>query len=106
MDCQTADKALDAILDGEAHVETRREVLAHLEACAICREELAYRQLLRRAIHQGGDAVDTPVHLWERIGVGLDEIERRGRGRQRRQRWQACLVGSALAVAVMLGMLF
>ena len=44
-------EALDAILDGEAHEETRREVLAHLEECAVCREELAYRQLLRRAIH-------------------------------------------------------
>jgi anti-sigma factor RsiW len=106
MDCQAADEALDAILDGEAHVQTRREILAHLEECAVCREEFAYRQLLRRAIRQGGDAVDTPPYLWERIGVGLDAIERQGRGRQRRQRRRAFLAGSALAVAVMMGMLF
>jgi anti-sigma factor RsiW len=103
MDCHAADEALDAILDGEAPLEVRREVLAHLEECAVCREELAYRQLLRRAIRQGGDAVDTPPHLWERIGAGLDEVERRGGGRQRRR---AFLAGSAMAAAVLIGMLF
>ncbi len=106
MDCHAADEALDVILDGEAPLEARREVLAHLEACAVCREELAYRQLLRRAIRQGGDAVDTPAHLWERIGAGLDEVERRGGGRQRRQWRRAFLAGSAMAAAVIIGMLF
>jgi anti-sigma factor RsiW len=103
MDCHAADEALDAILDDEASLETRREVLAHLEGCAVCREELAYRQLLRRAIRQGGDAVDTPLHLWARIGAGLDTVERGGRGRQRRR---AFLAGSAMAAAVLIGMLF
>ena len=103
MDCQTADEALDAILDGEAHVETRREVLAHLEACAVCQEEFSYRQLLRRAIRQGGETVDTPPNLWERIGARLDTMEHRGLGRQRRR---VFLAGSTLAVAVLIGMLF
>jgi anti-sigma factor RsiW len=106
MDCHAADEALDLILDSEAPLETRREVLAHLEACSACREELAYRQLLRGAIRQGGDAVDTPPHLWERISAGLDAIERRGLGRQWRQRRRAFLVGSAMAAAVLIGMLF
>jgi anti-sigma factor RsiW len=105
MDCHAADEALDAILDDEAPLEGRREVLAHLEECGVCREELAYRQLLRRAIRQGGDAVDMPPHLWERIGAGLDEVERRGSGRQRRQR-RAFLTGSGIAVVVLIGMLF
>ncbi len=103
MDCQTADEALDAILDGEAPLETRCEVLAHLEACIACREEWAYRQLLRRAIRHGGDAVDTPPDLWERIGTRLDTMEHRRLGRQRRR---ALLAGSTLAVAVLIGMLF
>jgi anti-sigma factor RsiW len=106
MDCHAADEAMDAILDDEAPLETRREVLAHLEECAVCREDLAYRQLLRRAIRQGGDTVDTPPHLWERIGAGLDEVERRGGGRQRRQRRRVFLAGSAMAAAVLIGMLF
>jgi anti-sigma factor RsiW len=103
MDCHAADEAFDAILDGEVPLEVRREVLAHLEGCAVCREELAYRELLRRAIRQGRDAVDTPLHLWERIGAGLDKVERRGRGRQRRR---AFLAGSAIAAAILIGMLF
>ena len=103
MDCQAADEALDSILDGEVPLETRREVLAHLEACAVCREEWAYRQLLRRAIRQGGDAVDPPAHLWERIGARLDEIDPRGRGRQRPR---AFLAASMVALAVLMGMLF
>jgi anti-sigma factor RsiW len=100
MDCQAADEALDAVLDGEAPVETRREVLVHLEACAACREEWAYRQLLQRAIRQGGDAVDTPPHLWERIGSGLDGIDRVRRVQKRR--WRRAFLTGSMAMAVVL----
>jgi anti-sigma factor RsiW len=105
MDCHAADGALDAILDAEAHVETRREVLAHLKECAGCREELAYRQLLQRAIRQGSDATDVPPRLWERIGAGLDRIDREPRVQQRRRR-RASLAGSMAVAAVLIGMLF
>jgi anti-sigma factor RsiW len=106
MDCHAADATLDAAQDGEAPLETRREVLAHLEECVACREEWAYRQLLRRAIRQGGEAVDAPPYLWERIGAGIGEIERRGRGRRRPLRRRGFLVGSALPLVVMIGLLF
>lgn len=106
MDCQAADEALDAILDGEAHVETRREGLAHLEACAVCQEELTYRQLLRCAIRQGGETVDTPANLWGRIGAGIDATERRGCGRRHPLRQLGFLGASALALVAMIGLLF
>jgi anti-sigma factor RsiW len=103
MDCHAADEALDLILDSEAPLETRREVLAHLEACSACREELAYRQLLRGAIRQGGDAVETPPHLWERISAGLEAIDRGGRTGVRPQRRRVFLASSAAVAAALLG---
>jgi anti-sigma factor RsiW len=103
MDCQAADEALDAILDAEAPLETRRQVLAHLEACAACREEFAFRQLLQRTIRHGSDATEVPPGLWERIGAGLDEVDRGPGVRQQRQQRRAFLAGTAAVVAVLIG---
>jgi anti-sigma factor RsiW len=103
MDCGDADLAFDALLDGEAPLATQRQVLAHLEECAACRQELAYRQLLQQAIRQGGEVTEMPPRLWERIGTGLDEIDCLRRMRQRRQHWRARQAGSAAAVAVLIG---
>jgi anti-sigma factor RsiW len=102
MKCDDADMAFDACLDGEAPEETRRRVLAHLDACASCREEYAYRQALQRAIQQGGDSVDVSPHLWERISAGLDAIDRGRRRREgRRQKW-VLLVGSSAVIAALI----
>jgi anti-sigma factor RsiW len=107
MDCYAADETLDAVLDGEAPLEAWREVMAHLEECVACREEWAYRQLLWRVIRQDGEAMDTPPYLWERISAGIGEIdERRGPDRRRPLRPWGFSMGSALALIVMIGLLF
>jgi anti-sigma factor RsiW len=103
MRCGDADMGIDAVLDGEAPLETRRQVLAHLEECAACREEFAYRQLLQRTIRHGSDATEVPPRLWERIGAGLDEIDRGPRVRQRRRQRRAFLAGTAAVAAVLIG---
>lgn len=103
MHCRDADTAFDAVLDGEALQETRRQVLAHLDDCAACREEFAYRQALQRAIRQGGDSVEVPPHLWERISVGLDEIDRGRRTGERPQRRRVFLASSVAVAAALLG---
>jgi anti-sigma factor RsiW len=103
MKCDDADMAFDAFLDGEASQEARRQVLAHLDDCAACREEFAYRQLLQRAIRQGGDSGEVPPPLWERISAGLEAIDRGGRTGVRPQRRRVFLASSAAVAAALLG---
>jgi len=102
MRCDDAEMAFDAFLDGEAPQETRRQVLAHLDDCATCREEFAYRQLLQRTIRQGGDSVEVSPLLWERINAGLDAIDRGRRGSEGRSKKRTFLMGSAAVVAVVI----
>jgi anti-sigma factor (TIGR02949 family) len=104
MNCQDADAALDALLDGELAPEARRQALAHLESCAACRGEFAYRQRLRRAIRQAGEGVEVPAELWARIRAGLEAIDRQRQARRPRRRPWAALAGAAMA-AVLLGVL-
>jgi anti-sigma factor RsiW len=105
MKCDDADMAFDAYLDGEAPQETRRQVLAHLDDCATCREEFAYRQALQRAIRQGVDSGEVPPLLWEHIGAGLDSIDHGRRTGVRPQRRRAFLASSAAVAAALLGLL-
>jgi anti-sigma factor RsiW len=102
MHCRDADAAFDTLLDGEAPPETQRQVLVHLDDCAACREEFAYRQALQRAIRQGGGATDVPPHLWERISAELDTIDHGQRRHEGRRQKRAFLVGSAAVVAVLM----
>lgn len=102
MQCDDAEMAFDAFLDGEAPQETRRQVLAHLDDCATCREEFAYRQLLQRSIRQGGDSVEVSPLLWERISAGLDAIDRKRHRREGRPKRRTFLMGSVAVVAVLI----
>lgn len=106
MDCDEAHGGLDLLLDAEISPEERHRVLAHLEDCAVCREEFAYRQLLKHAIQQGGIDTEVPAHLWDHIAAALDDVDQswQSHGRQR-MRW-ALLAGSAVVVTLLMGVLF
>jgi anti-sigma factor RsiW len=105
MDCQEADAALDCLMDGEAPLHEQRQVLTHLEVCARCREEYAYRQLLQRTIRQNGANIQVPEQLWDDIRARLDHVDRLRRLRPKRWLHWGALAGCAGALALVLATL-
>lgn len=81
---------LSAYLDGELDPARRRQVAAHLAACAICTRELA--QL------QAGDAALAGLHATPRA----PDLRRRLRRRLRRQGAGAALTGGLIALIVLI----
>jgi hypothetical protein len=59
VDCRAALEAIDAMLDGELEAAERRELEAHLGACASCRGEVdgrrAFSDQLRRQLSEASD---------------------------------------------------
>src|SRR5262249_53301789 len=105
MDCHEADAALDCLMDGDSSLYEQRQVLAHLEVCARCREEYAYRQLLQRTIRQDGANIQVPEQLWDDIRARLDHVERSRRRRPKRWLHWGALAGCAGALALVLATL-
>jgi len=71
MKCEDARPLLDGLLDGELGKAERADVLAHLDACAACREEAdALRSLLARAASLPAE-LEPARDLWPGIAARL-----------------------------------
>jgi predicted anti-sigma-YlaC factor YlaD len=99
MTCAGVDERLDDYVDGALPAAQTREVEAHLQGCAACRqEEKALRNLLAVA---AGLARETspPRDLWPEIAERI-RSERRGIGSW--PRWAAAALAAAAVVSIAL----
>jgi anti-sigma factor (TIGR02949 family) len=103
MGCREAEAALDALLDGELTDEACYALEVHLDGCPRCREEYAYRQVLRRAIRQSATDIEVPGRLWETIRTRMDRADQVQRGPQTHAPRWAMLAGSVGLLALLLG---
>lgn len=62
---------LDEFLSGELPEAEEREVRAHLEACAECRDELAWLRTLREEVRALPAGIAPPRDLWSGIATRL-----------------------------------
>ena len=67
MDCKSALILLELYLDGELDAGDVRELEAHVDGCAECREALTKLDVLRRTLRDPGLAYVPPPELRERI---------------------------------------
>jgi anti-sigma factor RsiW len=106
MTCQEMDERLDAWVDGALPEAERREVEAHLDACAGCREE--ERRLRRLLAHAAAvpRSVSPPRDLWPGIAARIQGAPRHVSW-LRFDSWQPALAVAAAVVlalgAVLLG---
>jgi anti-sigma factor RsiW len=105
MDCRDVRQHADAYLSNEVLVETRLEILRHLEGCPACRADLEQRQALRATLRRA--FVTAPdLEMSASFGDALretlrDEAARRAAAPAPRWRWAAAAAG-VLAVAASL----
>src|SRR5688500_15409820 len=74
MQCRDFREVADSYLSDELLVETNHDVMAHLEACADCRRELAARRELRtimRASFSKTEELQMPAEFASRLHSGL-----------------------------------
>lgn len=100
-DCETANKQLDAFLDGELTTKLARDLSAHLASCEACRKALREREALRSALKTGEQTVPPALH---------DSVMRRIQEEKqctlvRLPRPVTALVGSLCAVALVVGVM-
>ncbi len=69
MDCQTTQELLPELLQGKLDRETEQRALAHLAACADCRQELAFWASLAQAVRQ--EAHPLPESVFEDVADRL-----------------------------------
>ncbi len=97
-DCKEWREMLGAFVLGSLHPEGRTAVLAHLDGCAACRDELEELEDARRALESVEiDRVvssEPPEHLYGEVFSRIGEEQRQIARRRMRVR-----VGSALAAA-------
>lgn len=72
MDCKTAHDLIPVYFDGELDRETARELEAHLDTCADCRDELIALDALRGAVRDDALRFTAPRELRERLQGELD----------------------------------
>jgi anti-sigma factor RsiW len=90
---------LQRYLDGEMHAGDAREVAAHLEVCAVCRQECAALSALWQSVASA--VTTTPaVSVWPTLAA-----RRTGRRRAASSPWlRGGLAMAALAAGLMLGL--
>lgn len=101
-DCKEWREMLGTFALGSLHPEGRTAVLAHLDGCADCRNELEELEEARRAL----DSVETdrvvssepPEHLYGEVFARIGEEQRQIARRRTRLRIAATLVAAAVAV--------
>jgi anti-sigma factor RsiW len=100
MACEEMDLMLAAYVDGVVMPEDRRDVEAHLEHCAACREALAVQTTMRQALatHGRSTAPVAPPGLATRIAARLAEEQ----APQRAAGWGFRLSAFAAAALVVL----
>jgi anti-sigma factor (TIGR02949 family) len=76
MTCHDAGRLIDAYVDDELSPEDAASLAAHLEACALCRNQLQEREALRRVLH-AVPAYQAPERL--RAAVMAAGTQRAGR---------------------------
>lgn len=101
-DCETANKQLDAFLDGELTTKPARDLSAHLASCEACRKALREREALRSALKTGEQTVPPALHdaVMRRI-----QEEKQYAFVARLPRPVTALVGSLCAVALVAGVM-
>jgi anti-sigma factor RsiW len=105
MDCRDVRQHADAYLSNEVLVETRLDIMRHLEGCPACRADLEQRQALRTTMRRAFLA--TPdLEMRASFGDALrqtlrDDAARRAATPAARWRWAAAAAG-VLAVAASL----
>jgi mycothiol system anti-sigma-R factor len=96
MDCKTARDLVPLYFDGELDRATARELEAHLDDCAECRDALVALDALRRAVREDAPRYAAPRELRARLQAELGE--HRARPSRRKQRpWLALAASAALA---------
>ncbi len=75
--CQEMMSRMDAYLDDSILTDSRRDLLAHVEQCQVCTQELAVRTSLRSRVKTAVQSVQAPAFLEARIRANLD-VPRQG----------------------------
>jgi anti-sigma factor RsiW len=75
------------LLDGRLAGARAAEVVAHVEGCAACRNELQALRLVKVSLGRLRD-VASPADLLPRLAAVLDEEDRRVCSARRRSRWR------------------
>ena len=75
--CNVMMSRMDAHLDGSLADQDRQEMLAHLEECPGCAQELAARKRLRARVKSAVQSVPAPAFLETRIRANLSSRRQR-----------------------------
>lgn len=76
MDCKETNSLLTAYLDGEVAPDERKSILAHLDSCPLCRQDLDELTVTLSKVRQSlgilGDIAVPSAHLWGDIQMGIE----------------------------------
>jgi anti-sigma factor (TIGR02949 family) len=98
MNCSTAERYLDAFLDGEVDPSAGIEVERHLASCASCAERLKFAEWLKRSVKQQQAEPAVPQDLRSRIESALDA--ERSAPIKLDLSWRATAAAAAVALCV------
>ena len=96
MDCKAAHELVPLYFDGELDRTTARELEAHLDDCAECRDALVALDALRRALREDAPRHAAPRELRARVEAELGQHRLRTPRRMPRP-WLALAASTALA---------
>lgn len=105
MECRSVREMADSFLAGELLTETNHEMLCHLDACPVCRADVAARRMVRdgvrRAVQNAGSLAPRPEFM-EALRVTLrSEAGQLGAHRRvRLHRWGALAATVLLATTI------
>ena len=98
MNCTTAERYLDAFLDGEVDASAGIEVERHLASCQVCADRLRFAEWLKRSVKQQQVKESAPADFRSRMEATL-EAERSAPMRFDMS-WRATAAAAAVALCV------
>lgn len=99
MNCTSAERYLDALMDGELDASAHVEVERHLSGCSMCTERLSFAKTLREQLKQSMTSDRAPDALRARMQQVLRE-ERSPSWWRADTSWRATAAAAAVALMV------